>query len=242
MLQITNRKALVIWNHGARIAIIPPNRCLGRLKSHFQIARFVIWTSVQIAVRIAMPISYTTSQNNELFWEGSHCLKSLVICDSRFESQIAIAVKSHDLEHLASQACWCKESVWPRLQILVAIEQVWNCIWNCGCNTVESAEQGLTFFPGRFGAFFRTFRFTFLFGIKTFRGNSVLQRCHPKKWLHLAFEKPQSQNLLCFQIAVCKSRTCCKLHRKIIWISQRSWGGEVVSTFPQVQHRCVSGR
>ena len=27
-------------------------------------------------------------------------LKSLVICDSRFESQIAIAVKSRDLEHL----------------------------------------------------------------------------------------------------------------------------------------------
>ena len=70
----------------------------GQLKSHFQIARFVIWASVQIAIRIAMPISYTTSQNNELFWEGSHCLKSLVICDSRFESQIAIAVKSRDLE------------------------------------------------------------------------------------------------------------------------------------------------
>ena len=32
-----------------------PNRSLGRLKSHFQIARFVIWASVQIAVRIAMP-------------------------------------------------------------------------------------------------------------------------------------------------------------------------------------------
>ena len=29
------------------------------------------------------------------------CFKSLVICDSRFESQIAIAVKSRDLEHLA---------------------------------------------------------------------------------------------------------------------------------------------
>ena len=47
-----------------------------------------------------MPISCTTSQNNELFWEGSYCLKSLVICDSRFESQIAIAIKSRDLEHL----------------------------------------------------------------------------------------------------------------------------------------------
>ena len=47
-----------------------------------------------------MPISCTTSQNNELFWEGSHCLKSLVIWDSRFEPQIAIAVKSRDLEHL----------------------------------------------------------------------------------------------------------------------------------------------
>ena len=38
-------------------------------------------------------------------WRGqhkppAHCLKSLVICDSRFESQIAIAVKSRDLEHL----------------------------------------------------------------------------------------------------------------------------------------------
>ena len=81
-----------------------PYRCLGQLKLHFHIARFVIWTSVNkihIAVRIAMPISNTTSQTNELFWEGSHCLKSLVICDSRFESQIAIAIKSCDLEHLA---------------------------------------------------------------------------------------------------------------------------------------------
>ena len=42
-----------------------------------------------------------TSQSNELFWEGSHCLKSLVVwLRSRFESQIAIAVKSRDLEHL----------------------------------------------------------------------------------------------------------------------------------------------
>ena len=47
-----------------------------------------------------MPISCTTSQYNELFWDGSHCLKSLVICDSRFESQIVIAIKSRDLEHL----------------------------------------------------------------------------------------------------------------------------------------------
>ena len=46
-----------------------------------------------------MPIPYTTSENNEFFWGGSHCLKSLVICDSRFESQIAIAVKSRNLEH-----------------------------------------------------------------------------------------------------------------------------------------------
>ena len=139
-----------------------------------QIARFVIWASVLIAVRIAMRISYTMSQNNELFWEGSTLslrkilvsvkflsailgagngcanfmdtwknalflqekpmsikflvlggggvfgfflgggsadfifmgariflsLKSLVMCDSRFESQIAIAIKSRDLEHL----------------------------------------------------------------------------------------------------------------------------------------------
>ena len=28
-----------------------------------------------------------------------------MICDSRFESQIAIAIKSRDLEHLASPAC-----------------------------------------------------------------------------------------------------------------------------------------
>ena len=48
-----------------------------------------------------MPFSCTSSQNNKLFCEGSQCFKSLVICDSRFESQIAIAVKSRDLEHLA---------------------------------------------------------------------------------------------------------------------------------------------
>ena len=54
-----------------------------------------------------MPSSYTTSQNNELFSEGSQSLKSLVICDSRFESQIAIAVKSRDLEHLVLEsACF----------------------------------------------------------------------------------------------------------------------------------------
>ena len=46
-----------------------------------------------------MPFSCKSSQNNELFWEGSQCFKSLVICDSRFESQIAIAIKSRDLEH-----------------------------------------------------------------------------------------------------------------------------------------------
>ena len=31
---------------------------------------------------------------------GAALIKSLVICDSRFESQIAIAIKSRDLEHL----------------------------------------------------------------------------------------------------------------------------------------------
>ena len=36
------------------------------------------------------------------FSEKVHTVsKSLVICDSRFESQIALAVKSRDLEHLA---------------------------------------------------------------------------------------------------------------------------------------------
>ena len=50
-----------------------------------------------------MPNSCTTSHSNGLFWEGSHCLKSLVICDSRFESQIAIAVKSLNLEDLVFQ-------------------------------------------------------------------------------------------------------------------------------------------
>ena len=75
MLQITNRKSLVIWSRGAQIARISPNRCLKRLKSHFQIARFVIWASVQIVVRIAMPFSCTSGQNNELFWEASQCFK-----------------------------------------------------------------------------------------------------------------------------------------------------------------------
>ena len=31
---------------------------------------------------------------------GPHCLESLVICDLRFESQIAIAIKSRTLDHL----------------------------------------------------------------------------------------------------------------------------------------------
>ena len=87
----------MIWNRGAQIARISPKS----LSRAAQIARFVIWTSVQIAVRIAMSISYATSQNNELLWKGSHRLKSLVICDSWFESQIAIAIKSRDFEHLA---------------------------------------------------------------------------------------------------------------------------------------------
>ena len=54
-----------------------------------------------------MPISYVTSQHNELFWEGSHCLKSLMICDSWFESQIPIAIKPLDLEHLVLRFSWC---------------------------------------------------------------------------------------------------------------------------------------
>ena len=50
VLQITHRKLLVFWNRGAEIArSSPPNRWLGRFKSHFEIARFVIWASVQIA-------------------------------------------------------------------------------------------------------------------------------------------------------------------------------------------------
>ena len=57
------------------------------------IVRFVIWTSVQVGTRIATPIYCTTSQYIELFWKGSHCLKSLVICDSRFASQIVIALR-----------------------------------------------------------------------------------------------------------------------------------------------------
>ena len=63
----------------------------------------MIWTSVPIAVRIATPISYVTSPNTELFWEGSHCFKLVSDFRSRFKSQIAIAFKSRDLEHLASQ-------------------------------------------------------------------------------------------------------------------------------------------
>ena len=36
-----------------------------------------------------------------------HCLKSLAICDSRFESQIAIASESRDLDHLARTCLRC---------------------------------------------------------------------------------------------------------------------------------------
>ena len=36
---------------------------------------------------------------------GPHCLKSRVICDSRFESRIAIAVKSRDLEFSECRPC-----------------------------------------------------------------------------------------------------------------------------------------
>ena len=104
MLQITNRKSLVIWNRGAQIARISPESLSRAAQIALSNRTIGDWASVQIAVRIAMPIPYTTSQNNELFWEGSHCLKSLVICDSRFESQIAIAVKSRDLEHLGRHA------------------------------------------------------------------------------------------------------------------------------------------
>ena len=49
-----------------------------------------LYDCVQIAFRIAMPISCTISQYNGLFWDGSHCLKSMVICDSQFESQITL--------------------------------------------------------------------------------------------------------------------------------------------------------
>ena len=64
----------------------------------------MIRTSVQIALRIATPISCTPIQYMEVFSDGTHFLKSLVICDLRFESQIGIAVQSPDLEQLV-QAC-----------------------------------------------------------------------------------------------------------------------------------------
>ena len=48
--------------------------------------------------RIAMPISCTTTQSIGHF-ESSHCLESLVTCESQFESQIAIAIKSRNWEH-----------------------------------------------------------------------------------------------------------------------------------------------
>ena len=106
MLQIANRNSLVIWSRKAQIAIIYPE---------------LLWDDVQladpnhaicdlnlfpIAIRIAMPILCTTSQNIEVFWDGSLCLISLVICDSRFKSQIAIPIKSHNLEHLGQHPSW----------------------------------------------------------------------------------------------------------------------------------------
>ena len=48
-----------------------------------------------------MPLSCTRSQKNELSEKVPQRFKSLVICDSRFKSQIAIAVKLRDLEHSA---------------------------------------------------------------------------------------------------------------------------------------------
>ena len=47
------------------------------------------------------PLESPPSQYNELLWDSSNCLKSLMICNSQFESQIAIAIKSHDVEHRA---------------------------------------------------------------------------------------------------------------------------------------------
>ena len=88
-----------------------------------------------------MPISYTTSQNNELFWEGSHCLKSLVICDSRFESQIAIAVKSRDLEHLVHDCM-------PEIKLIQAKtatgsqNNFWDTIASCHKDPVACRETG----------------------------------------------------------------------------------------------------
>ena len=53
------------------------------------------WTSVQTAVRIATPLSCTSSQYIELFWDGPHCLKSLVICDL-----------NHKLQSQSHRAIW----------------------------------------------------------------------------------------------------------------------------------------
>ena len=48
---------------------------------------------------------------------GPHCLKSLVICDSRFESQIAIAIKSRDLEHLEPESSKTHGCPFQRLEV-----------------------------------------------------------------------------------------------------------------------------
>ena len=93
----------------------PPNRCLGQLKSHFQIARFVIWTSVQIAARIAMPISYTISQKQWAFLR--RFTLSQIASDLRFAIRITNRNRSQiarfgalrtgpSLTHLLQQICW----------------------------------------------------------------------------------------------------------------------------------------
>ena len=102
----------------------PPNRSLGQLKSHFQIARFVIWTYVQIAVRIAMPSSYTTSQNNELFLRRFTLYQ--IASDLRFAIRITNRNRSQIARFGALRSCvsWSSSCLSKRCLTLPALQRV----------------------------------------------------------------------------------------------------------------------
>ena len=68
-----------------------PNRCKEKFHLHFRIARFVLESNAEFC---------TASQKRR--WV--HTISSRITCNSRFELQTIIALKSLDLEHEGSES------------------------------------------------------------------------------------------------------------------------------------------
>ena len=113
MLQITNRKSLVIWNRWAHIARISQIAVSGRSTCMIRMAwrdLMSIWTSVQVAIRIAMPISCALSHNIKLY-KVVHTFSNF---GPWYWGQSIWGRKAHQRTH-PPETCWTP----PREKLLV---------------------------------------------------------------------------------------------------------------------------